>query len=158
MEKIVSKKILAIIGVACLVIGIFLPYFKIEFWIFSESISLWRYWEGKIILILAVLNLLFIFKDWIIQKVPQMFNNNLGKIIEKANNLKLSLIPTILVAAFLIYMFFKVDVDFNLIKYGAGFWILWIGVIFLIAHAIFYKVKTPQMDPNKQETKVNKSF
>ena len=40
---------------------------------------------------------------------------------------------------------------FNLIKYGAGLGMLWIEVIFLITHAIFYKLKTTQIDPTKHK-------
>lgn len=139
MEVIKNKKILALIGIIMLLLGTFLPYFTVSIFGYSQSISLWGYWEGKIVLALTLANALFIFKDWIEQYVPQLFNNNVGRLVEKANNPKFSLIPTILITCFAIYMIINIDVDSEYIKYGLGFYLLWVGIISLIGHAIFYK-------------------
>ena len=90
MEVIKNKKILALIGIIMLLLGTFLPYFTVSIFGYSQSISLWGYWEGKIVLALTLANALFIFKDWIEQYVPQLFNNNVGRLVEKANNPKFS--------------------------------------------------------------------
>lgn len=139
MEVIKNKKILALIGIITLLLGTFLPYFTVSVFGYSQSISLWGYWEGKIVLALTLANALFIFKDWIEQYVPQLFNNNIGRLVEKANNPKFSLIPTILITCFAVYMIINIDVDSEYIKYGLGFYLLWVGIISLIGHAIFYK-------------------
>lgn len=156
MEVIKNKRVLALVGIICLLVGTFLPYITFSFWGYSQSISLWGYWEGKIVLALTLANALFIFKDFIEKYVPQLFNNNIGRLVEKANNPKFSLVPTILIAGFAIYMLINIDVDSEYLKYGLGFWVLWIGVIALIGHAIFYKkqnqqVAQPQQTVNYQQ-------
>lgn len=144
MEVIRNKRILALVGIIALLLGTFLPYYTFSFLGISKSISLWEYWEGKIVLTLTLANALFIFKDWIEKYVPQLFNNNIGRMVEKANNPKFSLIPTILIAGFAIYMFMKMDINLEYLKHGLGFYSLWIGVIALVGHAIFYKKQTVQ--------------
>ena len=144
MEVIKSKRILALVGITGLLLGCFLPYYTVSIFGYTQSISLWGYWEGKIVFILALANTLFIFQDVIEKYIPQLFNNWVGKMVQKANNPKFSLIPTILVAAFSLYMLFQVNVDSEYIKYGLGFWVLWIGVLSLIGHAIFYRKQNIQ--------------
>lgn len=159
MEVIKNKRILALIGIICLLLGVFLPYITFSIWGYSQSISLWGYWEGKVVLVLTLANALFIFKDWIEKYIPQLFNNGIGRLVEKAHNPKFSLIPTILVAAFAAYMFIQIDVDSKYLKYGIGFWILWVGILSLIGHAIFYKGK--KEEPTQQtstETVYQNSF
>lgn len=139
MNLIKNKRILALIGITCLILGCFLPYYTFSFWGITESISLWGYWEGKIVLVLALANALFIFQDSIEKYVPQLFNNWLGNLVKKARNPKFALIPTILVAIFAISLIVRLDIDSEYIKYGLGFYILWVGIIALFGHAIFYK-------------------
>ncbi len=138
MEKCKNTKILGAIGVICLALGVILPYLKFSFLGFSESISLFGYWEGKVIILLVIANTLFIFKDFVKKYVPQFFTSPMGKAIENANE-KMSLIPTILSAVFAIYLYNSLDLDSSYIKYGIGFWVLWIGIASLIAYAILYK-------------------
>jgi len=139
MEAIKNKRILAIIGIAGLIFGCILPYYNISFLGYSRSISLWNYWEGKVVLVLALANALFIFQDVIEKYIPQLFNNWVGNIVQKAKNPKFALVPTILVAVFAISLIVRLDVDSEYIKFGLGFWTLWIGIVALIGHAIFYK-------------------
>ena len=155
MEVIKNKRILAIIGIAGLVLSCFFPYFKISILGYSRSISLWGYWEGKIIVLLALANALFIFQDFIEKYIPQLFNNWIGSIVKKTNNPKFSLIPTILVAVFAISLIMKVDVDFDYIKYGLGFYILWIGILSLIGHAIFYRKANDNLQQPTQQPTMN---
>lgn len=158
MEMIKNKRVLALVGIICLLAGTFLPYIKISFFTYSYSISLWGYWEGKIVLALTLANALFIFKDWIEKNIPQLFNNNIGRLVEKANNPKFSLVPTILIAGFAIYMLNTIDADSDYIKYGMGFWTLWLGVLSLVGHAIFYKKTnnaTIEVNNNIQPNNVN---
>ena len=140
MEKLKNTRILGAVGLACLFLGIILPYLTISIWGFSQSISLWGYWEGKVMMVLTFANLLFIFKDYIQKYVPQLFNSNLGRKIEMANP-KMSLIPTVLVAAFTLYLTNSLNIDSSYVKHGLGFWMLWGGVVCLILHAVLYKGK-----------------
>lgn len=140
MEKLKNTRILGAIGLVCLFLGIILPYLTISIWGFSQSLSLWGYWEGKVMMVLTFANLLFIFKDYIQKYVPQLFNSNLGQKIEMANP-KMSLIPTVLVALFTIYLTTSLNIDSSYVKHGLGFWMLWSGVVCLILHALLYKSK-----------------
>lgn len=168
MEVIKNKRILALVGIAGLILGCFLPYYTVSVFGYTQSISLWGYWEGKIVLVLTLANALFIFQDFIEKYVPQLFNNWIGNIVQKAKNPKFALVPTILVAVFAISLIIRLDVDSEYIKYGLGFYLLWIGIIALVGHAIFYKnknvvnnqatnyqqvqqpVQQPQIDPTKK--------
>ena len=134
LEKLKTTRILAAIGVAGLILGTVTPFFSYSFLGYSYSMSLWHYWEGKIVMLLAIVNLLFIFKDFVEKYIPSLFNTNIGKKIRDLDNAKYSLIPTILSAILIIYL--SITVDFELDILGIGFYILWIGVICLVAYAI----------------------
>ena len=137
LEKCKKTRILAAIGIAGLVLGTMLSYVSYSLWGYTYDIALWDYLEGKIILIIAIANLLFIFKDFVEKYVPSLFNTGIGKKIKDINNPKASLVPTILAAAFALYLTLKLDVDFS--NYSLGFYSLWIGVICLVAYAILHK-------------------
>lgn len=139
MEVIKNKRILALVGIGGLLLGCFLPYYTVSIFGYTQSVSLWGYWEGKIVLLLTLANALFIFQDYIEKYVPQLLNNWVGDLVQKGKNPKFAIIPTILVAVFAISLIIRLDVDSEYIKYGLGFWVLWIGIISLIGHAIFYK-------------------
>ena len=147
MEFIRYKRLLALIGIITLILGTILPYFTFSLLGYSQSISLWGYWEGKVIVVLTIANALFIFKDYIEKYIPQLFTTNLGRKISNVTNPKVSLIPTILVVGFVIYLNTKFDFSGEYLKNGLGFYLLWLGIICLVAHAIIYKRPT--------ETQVN---
>ena len=138
MEIIKNKRILAAIGIISLFLGIILPYYTFSAFGFSESISLWGYLEGKIILALTLANALFVFKDIIEKYVPQLFNSIIGKKIANVKNPKLSLIPLVLIIIFVIYLNSKMSGYVHFDK-GIGFYLLWIGIIALAAHSFIYK-------------------
>lgn len=138
MEKLKNTRLLGGIGIIALLLGVILPYVKFSFFGYSQTISLWGYWEGKIIILLIVANTLFIFKDYVDKYVPQLFNSNIGRTIKNANE-KLVLVPTILVVIFAIYLYTTIDVDSKYLEHGLGFWLLWMGVILLVAHSFIYK-------------------
>lgn len=139
LEKLKNTKILAMIGVAGLFLGTIMPYVKISLFGYSQSLVLFDYWEGKVILFLAIANLLFIFKDVVEKYVPAMLNSGLGRTIANLNNPKLSLIPTILSVVFMIYLHSSLDVSSDYASYGLGFYLLWIGAMSLVAYAVLYK-------------------
>lgn len=135
LDKLKNTRLLAGIGIACLILGTMFTYVDFSFF----SASLWEYLEGKIVLIIALANLLFIFKDFVEKYVPSLFNTTFGKKIKDITNPKASLVPTTLAAIFALYLTLKLDVDFS--DYGLGFYSLWFGVICLVAYAILYKNK-----------------
>lgn len=138
MEKFRTTRILGAIGIVGLILGTIMPYVKIDFWGYKYSVSLWGYWEGKVIMLLAIANLLFIFKDLVEKYIPALFNNAIGAKIKDLDNPKYSLIPTILSAIFAIYLTTILDIeDFK--YYNLGFYAIWIGTISLVAYAILHK-------------------
>lgn len=139
VDKMKNTRILAAIGIACLISGTIFSYVSYTIFGYSYSISLWDYWEGKIILLLAVANLLFIFKDFVEKYIPSLFKTDIGKKIAERNNPKDSLIPTILAVAFALYLHLKLDIGFE--NYSLGFYLLWLGAISLVAYAILHKNK-----------------
>ena len=138
IEKCRTTRILGAIGVAGLVLGTIMPYVKYNLWGYKYSISLWGFWEGKIIMLLAIANLLFIFKDLVEKYVPSLFNSNIGKKIKDCENPKFSLIPTVLVAIFAIYLTSNMGID-TFKYYNIGFYAMWIGTICLVAYAFLHK-------------------
>lgn len=137
LDKLKNTRLLAGIGIAGLILGTMLSYVSYSIWGYSYDISLWDYWEGKIILLIAIANLLFIFKDFVEKYIPSLFNTNIGKKIKDINNPKASLVPTIAAAAFALYLTSKLDVNFS--NYSLGFYSLWVGVVCLVAYAIIHK-------------------
>ncbi len=157
MEFLRNKRILAIIGIVCLFVGTITPYFQFPLLGYSYSISLWRYWEGKIVVALIVLNTMFIFKDFLKKYVPQVFNSNLGQKIENANP-KLSIIPTILIVLFVVYLAIHLNIASEYIKHGLGFYALWLGIIALVAHAFLYKNPSAQGEVSYNQNHNNPSI
>lgn len=137
LDKLKNTRLLAGIGVACMILGTMFAYITYDLLGYSYDIALFDYFEGKVILIIAIANLLFIFKDYVEKYVPSLFNTNIGKKIKDINNSKASLILTFIGAAFAIYLTLKLDVDFS--NYSLGFYSMWIGVICLVAYAILHK-------------------
>ena len=138
-EKMKNTRILATIGIAGLILGTIFPYVSYSFFGSSVNISMWNYWEGKIVLILAIANLLFIFKDFVGKYIPSLFNTNIGKKIADIDNPKVSLVPTILAVVFVVYLQIRLDIGFG--NYGIGFYLLWIGIIALLAYAFLHRKK-----------------
>lgn len=138
IEKCRTTRILGAIGTVGLILGTIMPYVKYNIFGYKYSISLWGYWEGKIIMILAIANLLFIFKDLVEKYVPALFNSDIGKKIKNCENPKFSLIPTVLAAIFAIYLTSKMGID-TFKYYNTGFYVMWIGTISLVAYAFLHK-------------------
>lgn len=138
IEKCKTTRILAIIGVIGLFLGVILPYVKYTFWGSSLSITLWNYWEGKVIMVLILANVLFIFKDLVEKYMPSLFNSALGKKIEECDNPKMYFISIALVVVLEIIV--TMEIGFELFRYfNLGFYCIWIGIISLVAYAILHK-------------------
>lgn len=141
MDKIKETRILALIGLICVFVGVITPYITFSILGYVRSLALWEYWEGKAIIVLLLANVLFIFRDYVEKYVPQLFKSELGKKIKDANP-KLAIVPVVLIAAITIYMTSTIGVSSSYAKHGLGFYSLWIGVICLVGHTVFYKKKT----------------
>lgn len=143
MEKILEKmketRLLAGIGTALLVLGTMFSYVSYSILGYSYHISLFDYWEGKFILLIAIANLLFIFYDFVEKYIPSLAKSKFGQKIASINGPKTSLIPTIAAAAFALYLTIKLDVSFS--NYSLGFYMLWLGVIALVAYPFVHKNK-----------------
>lgn len=139
MEKVKKTKILALIGAIGLALSIFLPYVKVSIWGLSESVSLLDYWEGKVILLLVILDALFLFKDSVKKYVPQLSNTPVGKWLENAN-LKFSLIPTGLSAALAFIRYSNLSDEMgSYLKFSFGFFVLWASIACLVAFVFLYQ-------------------
>ncbi len=149
IEKCKTTKILAIIGVAGLILGTMMPYLSYNILGYKYSISLWGYWEGKVVMILAIANLLFIFKDVVEKYVPFLFDTGIGRSVKNLDNPKFSLVPTILIAIFVFITTINLGVE-SFKHYSIGFYILWIGTIFLVAYAVLYKKEDKYMNNIKE--------
>ena len=137
LEKLKTTRLLAGIGIVCMILGTMCAYVTINFLGYVQEIALWSYVEGKLLLLIAVANLLFIFKDVVEKYVPSVFNTGIGKKIKDINNPKASLVPTLIGAAIAIYLTSDIETEFA--KYDLGFYLMWIGVICLVAYALLYK-------------------
>ena len=148
IEKCRTTRILGLIGIVGLILGIIMPYVTFNVFGYKYSLSLWGYWEGKIMMTLTVANLLFIFKDLVEKYVPSLFNSTIGQKIRDCKNPKFSLIPTVLCAILAIYLTSIVEVD-NVSSFGLGFYVMWIGTLSLIAYAFLHK-----QDSNEYQMKM----
>lgn len=138
IEKLKNTRLLAGVGVAGLILGTIMPYAQYDFLGFKYSVTLFKYWQGTIILILTLANFLFIFKDFAEKYVPVLFNNKIGSKIKNCSNPKFSLVLTILLAIFVIYLTSILEID-SFGSYRLGFYSMWVGVICLVAYAILHK-------------------
>ena len=160
MEKLKNTRILAAVGIVCLFLSVTcLPYLNFSMFGYSTSIKLWGYWEGKVIMVLIVANLLFIFRDYVEKYVPKMFDTRIGEKIKNANS-KYSIIPTIGIVIFVIWLYNELDVDTSYLKYGLGFYFLWLGVICLVGHTFLYKKELPKSNSSQvlQENTYNTNY
>lgn len=139
LDKLKNTRLLAGIGIAGLILGTMFSYVSYSIWGYSYGISLWDYWEGKIILLIAIANLLFIFYDFVEKYIPSLAKSKFGQKIASINSPKTSLIPTIAAAVFALYLTLKLDVSFS--NYSLGFYMLWLGVIALVAYPFVHKNK-----------------
>ncbi len=140
MEKLKNTRWLALIGLILCFLGNTLPYliYTMPYAKITIKTKLCTYWEGKIIFILILANLLFIFKDYVKKYMPKLFDSNMGKWILNADS-KLTFLPTLGIALFAIWIFPNIDMNWNIVKYGIGFYALWLGIILLVIHQFIYR-------------------
>lgn len=147
MDKLKNTRILGAIGIVCLFFGTTLPYVTFKILGRSANITLWGYWEGKIMMILIIFNALFIFRDYVEKYIPQLFDSSIGRIVKNMND-KFAIMPTILIVIFAVYVYSRLNIASKYMSFGIGFYILCLGVISLVLYTILYKKKenTPSIN------------
>ncbi len=142
MEILRKKRYVALGGLLIAFIGLFLPFFKIEVLWVKETITLIKYWEGIVTLVLLIAITLFIFRDFIEKYIPSVQKTPFGGFISKLNP-KLVLVPIILIVLLILYLTIHSNKELSMykeyIKFGAGFYMIWIGAVLLVAHVFLYK-------------------
>ena len=148
MEVLKNKKYLGIAGLVFLFLGTVLPFFKIEYMgISGGTVSLLKYWEGYVIIVSVITAAMIIFRDSLKDKIPQLYNSQVGNNVEKYGE-KAILAPAAIAALVIIYTCVSVRkqlatgsyVNLNdIVKYGLGFYSSIIGILALAAHGFIYK-------------------
>lgn len=138
IEKCKNTRILQAIGGICIILGTIMPYVKYSFWGITYTVSLIKIWKGKILLVLAILELIYVFKDFMEIWIPALFNTNIGQKLKQYNNSKISLIFTVIATTFVIYLTMSIKAD--LFKYyNIGFYLMWLGIICLVTFEFLHK-------------------
>ena len=156
LKVIKSKRYLAIAGLVLLFLGTITAYFKVTFLGYSVSLSLFKYWEGKVIIFLIIVNALYICKDYCKKYVPKVFETPIGKKVDSLNS-KVALVPiglVVLIAIYLTARSSEVSLYKDYIKYGIGFYLLWLGAACLVAHVFLYKGENAAVEAKPEVTPV----
>lgn len=143
-----NTRLLAVIGLSCTFLCIFFTYIKYTVLGLAVKIRLIDYFEGKVMILLIILSLMFIFEDYVKKYIPKLFENKIGKKIETITDQRLTLIPTALIVIFALVVKSETDVEFLNYSYGLGFYLLSLGVISLVAYAFLYKKGRMQINSN----------
>lgn len=143
-DKVMNTKILGIVGAILTIIGVFLPFATVTASLFgysaSQSVSFIE-GDGVFVLILSIIALVMIFANLIASKL----NGGIANFFKKLINPKLTLIPTIISAIILIIDMSNADsvvgqtAGLATVSFGAGVWIMWIGLIATAAYPFVYK-------------------
>lgn len=147
MKEILNKyiklsketRILAIVGLTCLFICLFLTYIKYTIQGLAVKVKLISFLEGKLMILLILLSAMFIFKDYVKKYIPKLFENNIGNKIYNINDQRWTLIPTCLTVIFSFVVNGKSEIEFLNTTHGLGFYCLWLGIIALVLYAFIYK-------------------
>lgn len=143
LDKIRNTKILGIIGNVVVILALFMPIITVESEIigFKQSTQ-YISGDGKILLVLSIINLIVIFAD----KISPKFFKGL-------TNIKITAIPTIIEIIILINLTAKggdnvMDYNYVTTYWGIGFYLMWIGVILSIICPFVYK-EQPKIELEK---------
>ena len=140
MDMLKKKNYLGIAELVLMILGAILPYFKI----LDEGVSLLKYWEGYVIILMAFYSALVIFKDFCEKNIGFIYNTVVTGALGKIKNFKGAkgiLIPAAIVTLLMVYIHVRVknaDELLGAVKYGIGFYVEALGVICLVAHAFIY--------------------
>ena len=140
MDMLKKKNYLGIAALVLMILGAILPYFKV----LDVGISLLKYWEGYVIILMVFYSALVVFKDFCEKNIAFIYNTVVTGALGKIKNLKRAkglLIPAAIVTLLMVYMHIRVknaDELLGAVKYGIGFYVEALGVICLVAHAFLY--------------------
>ena len=140
MDMLKKKNYLGIAALVFMILGAILPYFKI----LGQGISLLKYWEGYVIILMTFYSALVVFKDFCEKNIAFIYNAVVTGALGQIKNLKGAkglLIPAAIVALLMVYLHISVKNDevlLDAVKYGIGFYVEVLGVICLVAHAFLY--------------------
>lgn len=136
-EKCQNTKLLGGVGAILLILGNFFSYATVNFFGIKEGISFIEVTGGKILIVLGILNLALIFKEFIKSKLP----TNILEKIKIIDNTKIILVPTIISA--IVILISNGDIfDYGIAKASFGCYLLWIGIILSAVYPFIYKEKT----------------
>ena len=146
MDLIKNKKVLAIAGIVLMIVGVFLPFFKITVSAYgysvSETVSLSKGWEGWVIIALAISEAAFVFKELL-----KFINTGLiNSALANKNNPKFCLIFAAASALILVKVIldkngadFGAAASYATVSYSFGFYVLWVGIVCTVAHSFLAK-------------------
>ena len=154
-DQLKNTRVLAGIGLVVMLIGTILPYIKTySLNGIPKTSLLLEYWEGKIVLILLIANLIFLFKDYVEKYIPSLLNVTVWK---KISILKYqyAMLPSIIATIFILELTINRNAGFAM--FSTGFYTLWLGVICIIIYLIINKGKPviPEKNNLKQDETYN---
>lgn len=156
MDFIKNKKVLALAGIALIIIGVFFPFSTFTSFIYNMSYSFIGISVTRTMFLYFFCTVagLFFFREFLNKKIPSLFNNSFGKKILNANEL-FGLIPVGMCAVFVGYVSLKLlkVTDGEYVNYGFGFYVLWLGIICLAVQAILPLIKTNNVANNNSVVK-----
>lgn len=170
MDMLKKKNYLGIAAIVLMLLGVVLPYYKVEFLGISQGVSLIKSWEGWILILMAFYSALVVFKTFFEEKLPFVYNSAVTGAMGKIKGLKGAkglLIPAGICVLIMIYLHVSVRkslagpstfINLNdIVKYGIGFYTEILGVICLAVHAFLYEGEdgtttqpAPTVDVNQQ--------
>ena len=134
-DKCQHTKLLGIIGGIILIIGNFFNYATANIFGFKQGISFASVAGGKILIILGILYLLLLFKDFIKTKLPA----NILEKIKILDNMKILLVPVIIAIITILISNGKIFDGYGIVKASFGCYLLWIGIIISAVFPFIYK-------------------
>ena len=155
MEKLKTTRILGLVGAILLIVGNFFSLASVSVLGLSRSFTYFE-GEGKIVVVLGILDLCFIYLDKIKNALGEKTPSFIDKFLPWSQ--KAVLVPAIIVALMLIRFSTDSNIrDFNTyIRYGMGYFILWIGVIATAVYPFLYKDEDASNDVTPTADNENK--
>lgn len=153
MDMLKKKNYLGIAGMIFMFLGVVLPFFKVELLGVSEGVSIFKSWYGWVIILMIFYSALVIFKEFLEQKIPFVYNSAVSGAMGNLKNLNgakgllipagISTLVTIYICAYIrkslaVTTFYGINMN-DIVKYGIGFYAEIIGIVCLAAHALIYK-------------------
>lgn len=134
-DKCQNTKLIGIIGGIILVIGNFFNYATANIFGFKQGLSFASVAGGKILIVLGILYLVLLFKDFIKPKLPA----NVLEKVKILDNTKILLIPVAISIITILISNGKIFDGYGIVKASFGCYLLWIGIIISAVYPFIYK-------------------